>query len=33
VLYTRADGTADAIERVIVGGRAVIVARGEYRVG
>lgn len=31
VLYARADGTAAAIERVIVGGRAVIVARGEYR--
>ena len=31
VLYARADGTQDAIERVLVGGRAVIVARGEYR--
>jgi trans-2,3-dihydro-3-hydroxyanthranilate isomerase len=31
VLYARADGTADAVERVIVGGRAVVVARGEYR--
>jgi trans-2,3-dihydro-3-hydroxyanthranilate isomerase len=29
-LYARADGTATAIERVEVGGRAVIVARGEY---
>ena len=31
VLYARVDGTGDAIERVLVGGRAVIVARGEYR--
>jgi trans-2,3-dihydro-3-hydroxyanthranilate isomerase len=31
VLYARVEGTADAIERVLVGGRAVIVARGEYR--
>jgi trans-2,3-dihydro-3-hydroxyanthranilate isomerase len=31
VLYARADGTDNAIERVLVGGRAVIVARGEYR--
>jgi trans-2,3-dihydro-3-hydroxyanthranilate isomerase len=31
VLYARAHGTQDAIERVLVGGRAVIVARGEYR--
>jgi trans-2,3-dihydro-3-hydroxyanthranilate isomerase len=31
VLYARAEGTADAVERVLVGGRAVIVARGEYR--
>ncbi|MGZ8694820.1 MAG: PhzF family phenazine biosynthesis protein [Gaiellaceae bacterium] len=30
-LYARADGTADAIERVEVGGSAVIVARGEFR--
>ena len=30
-LYARVDGTAEAIERVVVGGRAVIVARGEYR--
>jgi trans-2,3-dihydro-3-hydroxyanthranilate isomerase len=29
-LYARAVGTATAIERVEVGGRAVIVARGEY---
>jgi trans-2,3-dihydro-3-hydroxyanthranilate isomerase len=31
VLRARVDGTADAIERVVVGGSAVIVARGEYR--
>ena len=31
VLYARAEGTAGAVERVLVGGRAVIVARGEYR--
>jgi trans-2,3-dihydro-3-hydroxyanthranilate isomerase len=31
VLHARADGTADAIERVQVGGSAVIVARGEFR--
>jgi len=31
VLYARAEGTADAVERVLVGGRAVIVAHGEYR--
>jgi trans-2,3-dihydro-3-hydroxyanthranilate isomerase len=31
VLYARADGTAEAIERVEVGGSAVIVARGEFR--
>jgi trans-2,3-dihydro-3-hydroxyanthranilate isomerase len=30
-LYARADGTADKVERVLVGGSAVIVARGEYR--
>jgi trans-2,3-dihydro-3-hydroxyanthranilate isomerase len=30
-LYARADGTADRIERVEVGGSAVIVARGEFR--
>jgi trans-2,3-dihydro-3-hydroxyanthranilate isomerase len=33
VLYARADGTADRIERVLVGGSAVIVARGEYLLG
>jgi trans-2,3-dihydro-3-hydroxyanthranilate isomerase len=31
VLYARAEGSADRIERVFVGGSAVIVARGEYR--
>jgi trans-2,3-dihydro-3-hydroxyanthranilate isomerase len=31
VLRARADGTAERIERVFVGGSAVIVARGEYR--
>ena len=31
VLHARADGTRDAVERVLVGGRAVVVARGEYR--
>jgi len=30
-LYARADGSADAIERVEVGGSAVVVARGEFR--
>jgi trans-2,3-dihydro-3-hydroxyanthranilate isomerase len=30
-LYARVDGSADRIERVLVGGSAVIVARGEYR--
>jgi trans-2,3-dihydro-3-hydroxyanthranilate isomerase len=30
-LYARADGSADRVERVLVGGSAVIVARGEYR--
>jgi trans-2,3-dihydro-3-hydroxyanthranilate isomerase len=33
VLYARAEGTADRIERVLVGGSAVIVARGEYLIG
>ena len=31
VLFARADGTTAAIERVEVGGTAVIVARGEFR--
>jgi len=30
-LYARADGTAEALERVEVGGSAVLVARGEFR--
>ncbi|MHB8643836.1 MAG: PhzF family phenazine biosynthesis protein [Gaiellaceae bacterium] len=30
-LYARAEGTVDAIERVEVGGSAVVVARGEFR--
>jgi len=29
-LYAQADGTADAVERVEVGGSAVVVARGEF---
>jgi trans-2,3-dihydro-3-hydroxyanthranilate isomerase len=29
-LYARVDGSADAIDRVLVGGSAVIVARGEF---
>jgi hypothetical protein len=33
VLYARAEGTADRIKRVLVGGSAVIVARGEYLIG
>jgi trans-2,3-dihydro-3-hydroxyanthranilate isomerase len=33
VLYARADGTPDHIERVLVGGRAVVVAHGDYRLG
>ncbi|MGH3152258.1 MAG: PhzF family phenazine biosynthesis protein [Streptosporangiaceae bacterium] len=32
-LYAQVDGSADKIERVLVGGSAVIVARGEYRLG
>ncbi|HEX3960351.1 MAG TPA: PhzF family phenazine biosynthesis protein [Trebonia sp.] len=31
VLYARADGTPDSIERVLVGGRSVVVAHGSYR--
>jgi trans-2,3-dihydro-3-hydroxyanthranilate isomerase len=30
-LFARAEGSADKVERVLVGGSAVIVARGEYR--
>jgi trans-2,3-dihydro-3-hydroxyanthranilate isomerase len=32
VLYARADGSPDAVERVEVGGSAVVVARGELRI-
>ena len=32
VLYARADGTPDRVESVEVGGSAVIVARGEFRI-
>jgi trans-2,3-dihydro-3-hydroxyanthranilate isomerase len=31
-LYARADGSADAVERIEVGGSAVVVARGEFRI-
>jgi trans-2,3-dihydro-3-hydroxyanthranilate isomerase len=31
-LYARAEGSAEQIERVEVGGSAVIVARGEFRI-
>jgi trans-2,3-dihydro-3-hydroxyanthranilate isomerase len=31
ILYARADGSAEAVERVEVGGAAVVVARGEFR--
>ncbi|HTU72209.1 MAG TPA: PhzF family phenazine biosynthesis protein [Trebonia sp.] len=31
VLYARADAAAGQLERVLVGGKAVLVARGEYR--
>lgn len=31
VLYARAEGADNSVERVLVGGRAVVVARGEYR--
>ncbi len=30
-LYVRAEGTAEKIEKILVGGSAVIVARGEFR--
>jgi trans-2,3-dihydro-3-hydroxyanthranilate isomerase len=33
VLHARAEGAAENIERVAVGGAAVVVARGEYRLG
>jgi trans-2,3-dihydro-3-hydroxyanthranilate isomerase len=32
-LYARADGSAEKLERVEVGGSAVVVARGEFRLG
>jgi trans-2,3-dihydro-3-hydroxyanthranilate isomerase len=31
VLFARVDGNADAVERIEVGGSAVVVARGEFR--
>jgi trans-2,3-dihydro-3-hydroxyanthranilate isomerase len=31
-LFARVDGSADAVERIEVGGAAVVVARGEFRV-
>jgi trans-2,3-dihydro-3-hydroxyanthranilate isomerase len=31
VLYARVEGGGDTVEQVVVGGRAVVVARGEYR--
>ena len=31
VLYARAEGAENTVERVLVGGRAVVVAHGEYR--
>ena len=31
VLYARVEGSAEDVRRVVVGGRAVVVARGEYR--
>jgi trans-2,3-dihydro-3-hydroxyanthranilate isomerase len=31
MLYARADGSADAVEAIEVGGSAVVVARGEFR--
>lgn len=33
VLYARVEGTADSIERVQVVGSAIIIARGEFRLG
>lgn len=33
VLHARVEGSREQIERVLVGGSAVIVARGEYRLG
>src|SRR5436309_11284318 len=31
MLYARADGSLERVESVVVGGSAVVVARGEYR--
>jgi trans-2,3-dihydro-3-hydroxyanthranilate isomerase len=31
LLHARADGSAERVQRVLVGGKAVLVARGEYR--
>ncbi len=33
LLRARVEGTAERVERVVVGGSAVVVARGEYRLG
>jgi trans-2,3-dihydro-3-hydroxyanthranilate isomerase len=33
VLYARADGSPEQVTRVLVGGRSVLVASGEYRLG
>ena len=33
VLYAQVDGSPERVERVLVGGSAVVVARGEYRLG
>lgn len=33
VLHARVEGSSERVERVVVGGAAVIVARGEYRLG
>jgi trans-2,3-dihydro-3-hydroxyanthranilate isomerase len=33
VLYATAEGSAQRIDRVLVGGSAVVVARGQYRLG
>jgi trans-2,3-dihydro-3-hydroxyanthranilate isomerase len=33
ILHARAEGSPERIDRVVVGGSAVIVARGEYRLG
>jgi trans-2,3-dihydro-3-hydroxyanthranilate isomerase len=32
VLYARVDGSADSVDRIEVGGSAVVVARGEFRI-